>query len=495
MSENTGRTIFVVPRIGPHLAAGFMASVLIMGASSAGAETARTSHLEVAPFQIAQAPQGGGGREGTNRDAEQRRTQRAREGNENRGGRGQPGRERGQNNRATPGGDRGGRREAAPQRPNPVQAAPQRQRPPQTQPTPQRVDRTRNPFGQQLRPRDNRPNDQERRAAPRVPDRNTGDRDRRPGGPFGQQVQPRDNRPNDQERRAAPRVPDRNSADRDRRTGGVNVREGNRNSRADRVRERNQPNWREGSRERFERRRRERSKPEVVRRNDSLWVARRRIRGRDGQIGFANSRRYWVRDRRYGNRFDRRGRSLYWLPPVVAGAAILGASAYYLSSADASYDDYVTTFSAPPVRRLSRRYTLEEVISDPEVRSAVRSVDLNVIKFASGSDEIPEGQLSKLEHLADAILETLSQRPDEIFLIEGHTDAVGQDEENIELSERRAAAVQEALISEYGVPAKNLESVGYGEQYLFIDTDQAEVRNRRVVVRAIGALLSENRDR
>ena len=75
-------------------------------------------------------------------------------------------------------------------------------------------------------------------------------------------------------------------------------------------------------------------------------------------------------------------------------------------------------------------------------------------------------------------------------LIAVYTDAVGSSESNLELSDRCAVAVLEILISKFGIPAKDLESLGYGEQYILIDTDRLEVRKRRIVVSAIGALLA-----
>ena len=40
-----------------------------------------------------------------------------------------------------------------------------------------------------------------------------------------------------------------------------------------------------------------------------------------------------------------------------------------------------------------------------------------------------------------------------------------------------------------GIPADNLEAVGYGEQYLLVQTQGPERRNRRVTIRAVGDLL------
>lgn len=213
---------------------------------------------------------------------------------------------------------------------------------------------------------------------------------------------------------------------------------------------------------------------------------RQRITNRRAGRRLARSRRHLIRSQRYRNRFDR-GYSIYYLPP--AGVA-LAAGLYALDSSRASYDDYFDTFMAPPVRRLGRRYSMDEIIADPELRAAVRSVNIDIITFYSGSARIAYNQLDQLEDLADAIHATLRRRPDEVFLIAGHTDAVGPFDENLDLSERRAVAVQELLIREFGVPAQNLEAVGYGEQYLRVNTYGPDRRNRRVVVRAIGSLLA-----
>ena len=67
-----------------------------------------------------------------------------------------------------------------------------------------------------------------------------------------------------------------------------------------------------------------------------------------------------------------------------------------------------------------------------------------------------------------------------MFLIEGHTDSVGEDVDNLSLSDRRAEAVAQVLSEEFNVPAENLTTQGYGEQHLKVPTDGPERRNRRV---------------
>jgi len=49
----------------------------------------------------------------------------------------------------------------------------------------------------------------------------------------------------------------------------------------------------------------------------------------------------------------------------------------------------------------------------------------------------------------------LRRNPDEVFLIEGHTDAVGSDVDNLSLSDRRASSVAQILSETFGVPPEN----------------------------------------
>ena len=77
-----------------------------------------------------------------------------------------------------------------------------------------------------------------------------------------------------------------------------------------------------------------------------------------------------------------------------------------------------------------------------------------------------------------------------MFLIEGHTDAVGNDVDNLSLSDRRAESAATLLTQQFGVPAENLTSQGYGEQYLKEQTDGPSAINRRVTIRNITPLLN-----
>jgi outer membrane protein OmpA-like peptidoglycan-associated protein len=68
-------------------------------------------------------------------------------------------------------------------------------------------------------------------------------------------------------------------------------------------------------------------------------------------------------------------------------------------------------------------------------------------------------------------------------LIEGYTDSIGSDEYNLQLSERRAASVREALL-EHGISRDRIRITGYGKQYPVASnaSESGRQQNRRVEV-------------
>lgn len=69
-------------------------------------------------------------------------------------------------------------------------------------------------------------------------------------------------------------------------------------------------------------------------------------------------------------------------------------------------------------------------------------------------------------------------------VIEGHTDGIGADDYNLDLSQRRADAVKEYLVG-VGVPADRVSTIGMGEREPIGDNDtpEGQQENRRVVVK------------
>ncbi|MEF2550244.1 OmpA family protein [Aurantimonas sp. A2-1-M11] len=162
---------------------------------------------------------------------------------------------------------------------------------------------------------------------------------------------------------------------------------------------------------------------------------------------------------------------------------------YIVDVADPDEDLYYRTIVAPPVETVDRIYSLNEVRRSERIRDKVRRIDLSTINFDFGSADISQEEVSDLQALADAIARVINENPDETFLIEGHTDAVGSERANLALSDERADAVATALTEYFEVPPENLVTQGYGESDLKVDTEAENRENRRVTVRRITPLV------
>jgi outer membrane protein OmpA-like peptidoglycan-associated protein len=164
---------------------------------------------------------------------------------------------------------------------------------------------------------------------------------------------------------------------------------------------------------------------------------------------------------------------------------------YIVDYESASDDDLDEALTASPIEPLERAYSLDEIRYNYELRARMRRIDLDAINFEFGAWEVPPDQYDRLERVAHAILRVLRDNPEAVFLIEAYTDAVGSEEDNLSLSDRRAQSVAEILSETFDVPPENLVTQGYGEQYLKIDTQGPEPRNRIVIIRNITALMAE----
>lgn len=155
---------------------------------------------------------------------------------------------------------------------------------------------------------------------------------------------------------------------------------------------------------------------------------------------------------------------------------------------------YYDVFVAPPVERLEQRYTLDQVRYNAPLRDYMRRVDL-AVTFDTGSWQLSPQQVDQLADVADGLNRAISANPREIFLIEGHTDKVGNADDNLSLSDRRAEAVAVALTEQFQVPSENLVTQGYGEEYPKEMTDGPSRINRRVAVRRITPLIDQTAQR
>ncbi|WNH09608.1 OmpA family protein [Thalassobellus suaedae] len=126
-----------------------------------------------------------------------------------------------------------------------------------------------------------------------------------------------------------------------------------------------------------------------------------------------------------------------------------------------------------------------EVVLEPVVTEKIQKT-LNdyakTILFNSGKSSIKAESNAVLED----IVNILQEYPSAKFSIEGHTDSVGSNVLNQNLSEERASAVMNFLIEE-GVASSRLMSKGYGESKPIANntTSAGRAENRRVEINLI----------
>ncbi len=107
-----------------------------------------------------------------------------------------------------------------------------------------------------------------------------------------------------------------------------------------------------------------------------------------------------------------------------------------------------------------------------------RSAELYGIYFAFASAALRLQSERVLKEIAAA----LKANPDWRLRIDGHTDGIGTEDANLDLSRRRAAAVKTALVARHGIAATRLATGGFGEARPKAGNDSSEgrARNRRV---------------
>ena len=102
-----------------------------------------------------------------------------------------------------------------------------------------------------------------------------------------------------------------------------------------------------------------------------------------------------------------------------------------------------------------------------------------LLYFVTGTDELTDE--SKLE--LDKVLSAMRTRPLPDVLVIGHTDTVGDPDNNDRLSAQRAETVKGFLVG-VGIPAERIRTAGRGERELLVPTadNVDEPRNRRVEI-------------
>ena len=128
-----------------------------------------------------------------------------------------------------------------------------------------------------------------------------------------------------------------------------------------------------------------------------------------------------------------------------------------------------------------RARNLERELADLQARETDRGLVLTLgdVLFDTGQATLKPGAMTTIDRLA----QFMGDYPERAVRIEGHTDAMGSDETNQQLSELRALAVRSELLAR-GVDAARITTVGYGEARPVAsnDTSAGRQQNRRIEV-------------
>ncbi|MDR5902304.1 OmpA family protein [Halomonas icarae] len=170
----------------------------------------------------------------------------------------------------------------------------------------------------------------------------------------------------------------------------------------------------------------------------------------------------------------------------IAGALIGGGIGYATSGeSDEETGAAVGATSAAAIGALLCADSPEPVaepapMPEPEPEPVFVPVTLQSdVTFAFDSAELRPGAASELNQVAS----TLNDNPEVRVTIAGHTDAIGTNEYNLELSKDRADSVRDYLMSQ-GVAGDRMNTVGYGEERPVAtnETDAGRAMNRRVEI-------------
>ena len=119
------------------------------------------------------------------------------------------------------------------------------------------------------------------------------------------------------------------------------------------------------------------------------------------------------------------------------------------------------------------------VSRSPSIAANKPKIDLE-IHFDYNSAEISKASMPAVQELGKAL--SNPSLKGSTFVVAGHTDAVGGETYNQDLSERRADTIKRYLVEKYGLTGSDLVTVGYGKTKLKDTANPADPLNRRVQV-------------
>src|SRR5689334_18482597 len=146
------------------------------------------------------------------------------------------------------------------------------------------------------------------------------------------------------------------------------------------------------------------------------------------------------------------------------------------------------SFLASLRNRKTRSLSLGERDQIAEIAATKPKIDLE-IQFDYNSAEISRSAMPAVQELGKALSDPSLKGA--TLVVAGHTDGVGGNSYNQDLSERRADTIKRYLVDKYGLAGKNLIAVGYGKTKLKDAANPTDAINRRVQVVNMEAKTAE----
>lgn len=168
---------------------------------------------------------------------------------------------------------------------------------------------------------------------------------------------------------------------------------------------------------------------------------------------------------------------------AVAGGLAGTAIGHYMDKQEADMRQALANSEAASIQRE------QQVLAQAESSRAQGDLDVLTVTFKSdylfavNSSILQAGAYDEIDRVATV----LNKYPQTSIQVAGHTDSTGTEEYNMQLSQRRADAVKNALVGR-GVNSARISTIGYGESKPVASnaTEAGRQQNRRVEIRIIG---------
>ena len=115
-------------------------------------------------------------------------------------------------------------------------------------------------------------------------------------------------------------------------------------------------------------------------------------------------------------------------------------------------------------------------LAAPSLNGSAKLPELVAVRFAPGQASVGKADISAL----DSVVRWLKEHPGSVVVIEGHTDDLGTQGENMAIGEKRAASIMQYLVSR-GLEPVRVSIISYGSDHpvCWEKTTECRAKNRR----------------